>query len=197
MVLKKQTAVVHQRLFPFYFTLFWKDLETQQHSNSPKYRNYDHMHSSLSRVGVFFPLFLFSFRVKGILLPLQAVCICVKLSSYCRVFQSVMLNLCIRVLYNFHIHTHTHMHINFNIFYIYIYLHIVSWKYTYRCIFPSLTIAHGILTMLFFFPLKSFSISELYLFMLCLEETTFAYIIFTPAPHSKKIVFQSSHIPPP
>lgn len=126
MVLKKQTAVVHQKLFPFYFILCFQ--RTWKHSRAATLTNIEiKIICTLYFQGLGFSslFFLSSFRMKGILVALQVVCVCIKLSLYCRVFQSVMFNLCIHVLYNFHIHMHTHMHINFNFLHIYLFVYII------------------------------------------------------------------------
>lgn len=106
MVLKKQNALVHHGLFPFYFTFCFQ--RTWKYSSTAALMHIQiiiiHIHAF--KVWGSLPSSVFSFRKKGgILVALQAACVCVKLSSYCRVVQSVMFNLCIPVLYNFHIYT--------------------------------------------------------------------------------------------
>lgn len=152
-------------LFPFYFTFCLQ--RTHKHSSSHAYTNYSHRCAAFSRFGAFFPVFLFSLRVKrGVLVALQAVSMCVGLSLYCRVVWSVTFNLRGHVLYNFRIHVHLH----FKFFsYIFICLCFIEMLYIMHIYMYIISIT-GYSTQdnrpcSFSFPLKRTSTSELYLFV--------------------------------
>lgn len=122
-VLKKQNAVVYQGLFPFCFQRTW------EHSSTAALMHIEIIIISMPHfqgLGSSFLFFFIFFQEEaGILVALQAVCIRVQLSSYCRVVPSVVFNLCIHVLYNLHVHMHTRTHTHLlYIFCIYIYLYI-------------------------------------------------------------------------
>lgn len=130
-VLKKQNAVVYQGLFPFCFQRTW------EHSSTAALMHIEIIIISmphfqgLGSSSLFF--FIFFQEEAGILVALQAVCIRVQLSSYCRVVPSVVFNLCIHVLYNFHVHMHTRTPIYFRFFaYIFICIYFIQMHiYTY------------------------------------------------------------------
>lgn len=148
-IIGKANAVVHMRLFPFFIFCFQRTLK---HSSTAAVMHIQIIVICMPQFQELEVSFLFfnfpSGRRRGHFgCSASSLCVC-KIILICKVVHSVMFNLCIPVLHNFHLH----MHIYFKFFaYMLICIYFIQ---MHIYIISILAITHGTTDCALFLPLK-------------------------------------------